>query len=314
MHTFGAIMQSNEIRYFMAVASTGSLSAASKQLFVAVSAISRQIQQLEARVGATLFERHARGMVLNDAGQILENHVRKSMMDMEFAIAEIQGLKAVRRTVIRMACTDGPAFDLLPQMLARFRAINPGVMFYLNVGTALQVSEMIRSGDCDLALQFSLSPERGVDVLASHPAKVRMAMRPDHPLADRDILLTDLHAYALALNEPSSTIRQLFDITCRMNGIFLEPALSCNRFSTLYEFMLGTPGAIVACSHFSLLFKARTDNLVVKSINIEQLNQRTLQLQTQAGKHRSAALSQFIDFSCDLLTRESEAFERDFKL
>ncbi len=42
-------MISNEIRYFLAVANTGSLSAASEQLFIAVSAISRQIQRLETQ-------------------------------------------------------------------------------------------------------------------------------------------------------------------------------------------------------------------------------------------------------------------------
>lgn len=305
-------MQSTEIRYFLAVANSGSLSAASKQLFVAVSAISRQIQRLEERIGAPLFERHARGMVLNDAGQILENHVRKSMMDMEHAIAEIQGLNAVRRTVIRMACTDGLAFDLLPQLFSRFRLINPGVMFYLNVGTAVEVSEMIHSGEVELALQFSLVAERGVDVMASFPAPVRMVMRQDHPLAVGDLQLTDLHPYPLAMNEQGSTIRQLFDLSCRMSGIFLEPAVSCNRFSTLYDFMVQTPGAIVACSHFSILYKARRDDLRVKSVNIEQLSQRTLQLQTPAGKRRSVALSEFIDFIRDEVSRESEAFIHDF--
>ena len=307
-------MQSAEIRYFLAVANTGSLSGASKQLFVAVSAISRQIQRLEERIGAPLFERHARGMVLNDAGQILENHVRKSMMDMEHAIAEIQGLNAVRRTVIRMACTDGLAFDLLPQLFSRFRVINPGVMFYLNVGTAGDVSEMIHSGDVDLALQFSLVAERGVDIMASFPAPVRMVMRQNHPLAGGDLQLTDLHPYPLAMNEQGSTIRQLFDLSCRMSGIFLEPAVSCNRFSTLYDFMVQTPGAIVACSHFSIMYKARRDNLRVKSVNIEQLSQRTLQLQTPAGKKHSAAVWQFIDFIRDEVARESEAFIRDFNV
>lgn len=307
-------MQSAEIRYFLAVANTGSLSGASKQLFVAVSAISRQIQRLEERIGAPLFERHARGMVLNDAGQILENHVRKSMMDMEHAIAEIQGLNAVRRTVIRMACTDGLAFDLLPQLFSRFRVINPGVMFYLNVGTAGDVSEMTHSGDVDLALQFSLVAERGVDIMASFPAPVRMVMRQNHPLAGGDLQLTDLHPYPLAMNEQGSTIRQLFDLSCRMSGIFLEPAVSCNRFSTLYDFMVQTPGAIVACSHFSIMYKARRDNLRVKSVNIEQLSQRTLQLQTPAGKKHSAAVGQFIDFIRDEVARESEAFIRDFNV
>lgn len=307
-------MQSTEIRYFLAVAHAGSLSAASKQLFVAVSAISRQIQRLEERVGATLFERHARGMVLNDAGQILENHVRKSMMDMEHAIGEIKGLNALRRTVIHMACTDGPAFDLLPQLFIRFRQRHPGVMFSLNVGTALQVAEMIRRGESELALQFSLTAERGVDVIATFPAPVRMVMRLDHPLAATALQLADLHPYPLAMNEPGSTIRQLFDLSCRMSGIFLEPALSCNRFSTLYEFMLHTPGAILACSHFSILYKARRDGLCVKSVNIEQLSQRTLQLQTVAGKKHSAILSQFIEFVRDELTQEGDRFRDEFGL
>jgi DNA-binding transcriptional LysR family regulator len=307
-------MQSSEIRYFLAVANTGSLSGASKQLFVAVSAISRQIQRLEERIGAQLFERHARGMVLNDAGQILENHVRKSMMDMEYAIAEIQGLNAVRRTVIRMACTDGLAFDLLPQLFSQFRHDHPGVMFYLNVGTAVEVSEMIHKGEVDFALQFSLVAERGVDIMASFPAPVRMVMRPDHPLAEKELQLTDLHPYPLAMNEQGSTIRQLFDLACRMSGIFLEPTVSCNRFSTLYDFMVQTPGAIAACSHFSIMYKARRDNLRVRPVNIEQLNQRYLQLQSPAGKRRAPALSQFIDFVRDEIARESELFVRDFGL
>lgn len=307
-------MQSSEIRYFLAVANTGSLSGASKQLFVAVSAISRQIQRLEERIGAQLFERHARGMVLNDAGQILENHVRKSMMDMEYAIAEIQGLNAVRRTVIRMACTDGLAFDLLPQLFSQFRHDHPGVMFYLNVGTAVEVSEMIHKGEVDFALQFSLVAERGVDIMASFPAPVRMVMRPDHPLAEKELQLTDLHLYPLAMNEQGSTIRQLFDLACRMSGIFLEPTVSCNRFSTLYDFMVQTPGAIAACSHFSIMYKARRDNLRVRPVNIEQLNQRYLQLQSPAGKRRAPALSQFIDFVRDEIARESELFVRDFGL
>jgi len=176
------------------------------------------------------------------------------------------------------------------------------------------VSEMIHKGEVDFALQFSLVAERGVDIMASFPAPVRMVMRPDHPLAAKDVQLIDLHPYPLAMNEQGSTIRQLFDLSCRMSGVFLEPAVSCNRFSVLYDFMVHTPGAIAACSHFSIMYKARRDNLRVKPVNIEQLNQRTLQLQSPAGKRRSAALTQFIEFVRGEIARESEAFIRDFGL
>ncbi|PLR31551.1 LysR family transcriptional regulator [Chimaeribacter coloradensis] len=307
-------MHSTEIRYFIAVANTGSLAAASQQLFVAVSAISRQIQRLEAKVGAPLFERHARGMVLNDAGKILENHVRKSMRDMDYAVAEIQGLRAVRRTLIRVACTDGMAFDLLPALLTRFRAQTPSVTFHLMVSPAVEVSEAVRSGGADVALQFCLAPERGVEVVAAFPAPVLLVMRPDHPLAQGAVDLAALHPYPLALPEPGTTIRQLFDLSCRMSGTFLEPTLSCNNFSALYQFMLNTPQAITACSHFSLLFRARQDGVRLRDLQVGQLSQRTLQIQTQAGTRQSAALKLFLAFLREEVSRESDAFRRDFSL
>ncbi|WP_192458118.1 LysR family transcriptional regulator [Musicola keenii] len=308
-------MHNSEIKYFLAVANTGSLSAASQQLFVAVSAISRQIQKLEERIGAPLFERHARGMVLTDAGQILENHVRKSMMDMEYAIAEIQGLKAVRRAFLRIACTDGMAFDLLPSLLTRFRQTNPSVTFFLQVGTAMQVSEMVRNGECDVAFQFSLSPERSVEVLASYPASVMLLMRPEHPLAqEQDIQMADLQAFPLLLPQQGTTTRQLFDLTCRMSGTFLEPVLSCNNLSTLYYFLLQTPDAVTACSHFSVLYRAKADGLMLKPVLRNPLTQRTLQIQTMAGKHRSAALNHFIDFVTDELSQENERVMADLSL
>lgn len=175
-------MLSSEIRYFLAVVQCGSLSAASEQLFVAVSAISRQIQRLETQVGVPLFERHARGMVLNEAGEIFAHHVRKSQLDMEYALAEIKGLKAIRRSLIRIACTDGMAFSLLPGLLAEFRQANPGVLFALNVTHSQGVAACVRAGECDVALQFSLQPERSVEVLGSWPAPVLLAMHLSHPL------------------------------------------------------------------------------------------------------------------------------------
>jgi hypothetical protein len=52
----------------------------------------------------------------------------------------------------------------------------------------------------------------------------------------------------------------------------------------------------------------------VKPVNIEQLSQRTLQLQTVAGKRRSAMLSQFIEFVRDELTTEGDVFRTEFGL
>ncbi|MBN9927111.1 LysR family transcriptional regulator [Pantoea agglomerans] len=295
-------MLSSEIRYFLAVVQCGSLSAASEQLFVAVSAISRQIQRLETQVGVPLFERHARGMVLNEAGEIFAHHVRKSQLDMEYALAEIKGLKAIRRSLIRIACTDGMAFSLLPGLLAEFRQANPGVLFALNVTHSQGVAACVRAGECDVALQFSLQPERSVEVLGSWPAPVLLAMHQSHPLASRQVTLADLHGWPLALPGQHTTVRQLFDLSCQMNDCVVEPVLTCDYFATLYHFLLHTPQAVTICSAFTLLFERDTQNLVLRSMGVDQLSQRTLQLQTVSGRQRNAALTLFLQFLQQRLT------------
>ncbi|WP_455843619.1 LysR family transcriptional regulator [Pantoea agglomerans] len=307
-------MLSSEIRYFLAVANTGSLSAASEQLFVAVSAISRQIQRLENQVGVPLFARHARGMVLNEAGEIFAHHVRKNLLDMEYALAEIKGLKAVRRTLIRVACTDGLAFTLLPRMIADFRNDNPGVLFDVKVASTQGVAEALRNGECDVALQFSLHAERGVEVMGSWPAPVLIVMHQTHPLATApQVTLADLSHYPLALPQQNTTVRQLFELASHMNGSLVEPVMTCDTFSMLFQFLLRTPQAVTICSAFTVLQEAETHGLILRSVGIDQLSQRTLQLQTQSGRPRSAALNVFLTFLLQQLDALEEPLRQRWK-
>ena len=73
-------MQTTSLRYFLAVARSGSIAAASGQLNVAASAISRQIANLEAELGCVLFERRPRGMVPSPAGELLAQHAHQVLV------------------------------------------------------------------------------------------------------------------------------------------------------------------------------------------------------------------------------------------
>ncbi|MFC0226160.1 LysR family transcriptional regulator [Serratia aquatilis] len=307
-------MLSSEVRFFLMVANCGSLSAASEQLFVAVSAISRQIQRLEAQVGEPLFERHARGMILTEAGQIFEKYVRKSLLDIDLALAEIKGLNDTRSKTLRVACTNGLAFILVPQLMAHFREAYPTVSFVLTVADSKTLAQLIRHGECDLVLQFSLHPERDVEVIASWPAPVLLLMHRAHPLAAREVALADLCHYPVCLPEPGSTVRQLFDISCQMSGIFIEPVLTCDNFSTLHNFLLGSPLSVTICSQFTAMPLLQPQGLILKSFAVELLSQRTLQLQLPIGRQRSAALNSFLVFVSQTLSEKDRAVRETFAL
>ena len=88
------------LKYFVEVAQEGSLSAASRHLHVAVSAISRQIAALEEEVGAPLFERAARGMVLSEAGRLLLAHARRTLMESAAVLQQIASLQEAPRDAL----------------------------------------------------------------------------------------------------------------------------------------------------------------------------------------------------------------------
>src|SRR5690625_806761 len=139
-------MHSLALKYFYEVALQGSLSAAADALDIAVSAVSRQINQLEEKVGATLFERGVHGMRLTPEGELLLAHVRRLGLEMESALQGISALKNAVDQPIRLACTQGVANDLIPTVMAEFRAQHPQVRFDLHVSSAQVATERVATG------------------------------------------------------------------------------------------------------------------------------------------------------------------------
>jgi|GEM_PF-4743009 Transcriptional regulator len=87
-------MELRHLRYFIAVAETGSLTeAAEKRLYTSQPSLSRQIRDLEKQVGVDLFSRTARGVKLTDAGRVFIDHARLALAQADMAV------EAARRAV-----------------------------------------------------------------------------------------------------------------------------------------------------------------------------------------------------------------------
>lgn len=300
-------MHDISLKYFHSVAQTGSLSAASEQLHVAVSAISRQISQLEAQLQLTLFERKPRGMSLTPAGEILYTYSLRKTVELNNVIAEMKGLNSLQMQSIALACPEGMAWDFLPYVIARFRQRHPSAHFSLKVVESAEATQLVKNGTVDAALTFSLQIEQGVEVALQVPAPISALLSTEHPLAQRaQLSVHDLTEYPLALSEPGTTLRYLFDIACHLEGVNIAPALTSNAMGAIYTYTRENRRAIALCGALTVDRQARRDGLCVLPMQEASLIQRSLQLQVMSHRKQPTIVQHFLSFLCDMLQGSQE--------
>jgi len=100
-------MDWDKLRIFHAVADAGSLTHAGDLLHLSQSAVSRQIRALEDSLSATLFHRHARGLILTEQGELLFDATRAMMKRLEAATARIRDSEEEVFGELRVTTTTG---------------------------------------------------------------------------------------------------------------------------------------------------------------------------------------------------------------
>lgn len=141
------------LRSFEAAARTLSFTTAATELFLTQSAVSRQIQQLEAGMGVPLFERQHRALALTEAGHTLQRAVVDSLARLRDATLAIRVSARSQQQLRQVAVTCTPGFAslwLIPR-LARFTASHPQVD--VRISATLDVLDMERS-QIDFAIRF----------------------------------------------------------------------------------------------------------------------------------------------------------------
>ncbi len=126
-------MDWDKLRIFHAVAEQGSITHAGEMLHLSQSAVSRQVHALEQAVGAPLFHRHPRGLLLTSEGEILFETTAQITQRLNAATGEIRGVKEGVYGGLRVTCTvDFGLLWLIPR-LPRLLAQHPGLSIDLNM-------------------------------------------------------------------------------------------------------------------------------------------------------------------------------------
>ena len=283
----------NPLRLFHEVARTGSIRKASEVLKLAPSSVSRQVLILERQIGTTLLDRSAAGVALTPAGQLVANYARTVILDYDTLRAELDDLKGAGRAVIRMAAVESVILEAPLATISRFRERFPEVQFRLNMRTAHEVADEVRSGAADLGLTLNHMPDPAFRTILELNEPLVLAVRRDHRLAVRSSIgLAELAAEPLALHEPSHSLRQAVDEATKAHGFLISPVLSTSSLAVLRGFVRsGLGGAILTRGGVE---RDTSGLMVAVPIDEPSLGAGNIVLLTRADRRLSRILQLFV--------------------
>lgn len=148
------MIEARHLRVLRAVATTGSFSAAARELGFTQPAISQQMKALESSVGTPLLIRTGREMRLTQAGEALVRHASGILAGLTAAEEEVAAIAGLRAGRVRLVSFPSGSSTLVPGALAALRAEHPGTQVSLVEAEPPRSVEMLRDGDCDIALAF----------------------------------------------------------------------------------------------------------------------------------------------------------------
>lgn len=226
-------------RFIEAVSKIGSIRKAADALNITASALNRRIQSFEEELGTPVFERLPRGVRLNTAGEMLVQHIRSQVSDLERLRSKIADLEGVRRGHVSIACSQALLPYFLPRQIAAYRGEHPAVTFSVLPRDRAAAEQELMNYSCDLALVFEPVRLAEFQTLAVIRQPVFAIMAPGHPLAGREsVRLRDCMRYPLCLPTVPYGVRQLLEQAAARRGEPLKPQVESDSFEFLRHYAM----------------------------------------------------------------------------
>lgn len=209
-------MEMRTVQYFITVAELLNFSAAANKLGLSQSAISRQVQLMEAELGVQVFDRVGRKVFLTPAGRDLLERCYEVRNGMDSLTARATELASGTQGTIRIGATPQTLESVVSRILPRFMQKHPDLRISLVEDGSAKLSETVERGEIDLAIG-ALGADRGLKSRTLFPLVVLVALPAEHPLGRRkSIDVEDLADEQVLLLRKDFMTRQLFDGACQV--------------------------------------------------------------------------------------------------
>jgi LysR family hydrogen peroxide-inducible transcriptional activator len=231
-------MDIRQLRYFTAIARTGSFTRAAEELGIAQPSLSQQIRTLEKQIGNPLFERLGRSVRLTAHGEALRQPAADILQQVAEAKSSLDQLQEGVRGRLRVGVIPTIMPYLIAPRVGEFSRRFPDVDLQFTEDTTLHLIEKLQSGDIDLAI--SGLPVRNPDIVCSELTRepLFLAVAEKHPLArEKSIDLQALQHERFLLLKEGHCLRDDVLRTCARGRTELHRVFETDQLASIFEFV-----------------------------------------------------------------------------
>lgn len=183
-----------QLSYLIAVAETGSISAAAARLHVTQTAVGASLNDLERALGTQLLvRRRAHGALLTPAGQYVCDRARALLAEAADLELSARDTGTTLRGPVALGCYSTLAVTLIPPILQGFSALHPDVELDFVADQQVPLEQRLLAGELDAALMYDMNLPQGLAARTLFEARVYALLPAAHPLATgRPVELADL--------------------------------------------------------------------------------------------------------------------------
>jgi LysR family transcriptional regulator, carnitine catabolism transcriptional activator len=276
-----------QIKAFLAVAQSGSFTAAANRLHLTQSAVSVLISQLERQFGLRLFDRTTRLVQPTDAGRNFYSVAEKVLADLHHALSSSQELVAKKRGRVAVAATPLMASILLPKAIAQYTALYPGISVILKDTLAAQIQSKVREGEVDFGIGTYEKSGRELSAETLMADTLVLICPAAHPLARKTrVAWRDLAGHPLIELTRDNSVGQLVSDCLAEAGVGVHAGYEVSFLSTVVAMVDAGLGVAVLPSYAKPI--TRLYNIQVRKL-VDPEIRREISFLTRQGRSLSAA-------------------------
>jgi LysR family hca operon transcriptional activator len=244
-------MELRHLRYFIAVAETGSLTeAAEHRLHTSQPSLSRQIRDLEDQVGVELFIRGARGVELTTAGRAFLDHARLALTQVDAAVEAARRAAQPSKQRFAVGFLTGQEMIWLPHAMHILRQELPNIEVSVFSDYSPDLAEAVARGKLDIAF---LRAEPGFNLEYQLVAKEKLVvlMPSDHRLTENAAVTPQqmVGEPFIAMASKATVLRAVIDDYLLRSGVRIEPTQSVDNPAMVMSLVASTRGLTLIPSY-----------------------------------------------------------------